>query len=179
MTRDPEGRRDGWLGYLRSRRGTYEWRCLRYAAVADALERLGLDRGDLIVDCGAGMCDFDRYLRQARNFDGRYLPVDAAIDGVDLNSYQPKVPAEFFVAIETIEHLRDPGRLIRHLTSYATKGVVLTTPNPDVVDVLAIDRTHISPVTLGDLRAAGFEASALRLFGGDKDTIVASWQAHR
>lgn len=100
--------RRNWLAYLAQRKGTYEYRCLRYAAVYEILLILGLQPGDLIVDVGAGMCDFDRYIRSVRGFDGRYLPIDGAIQGFDLNTWRPDLRADFYICLETLEHLTDP-----------------------------------------------------------------------
>lgn len=166
-------RRARSLSYLHERTGTYEWRCLRYAAAWDKLEELGLAQHDLVVDVGAGMCELDRYARTVRGFDGRYLPVDGAIDGTDLNVWWPHIEAEFFVALEVIEHLNNPLWLLRQLELRATKGVIVTTPNPDVVDVLAIDETHITPVYGETLTERGYEVEAVRLFSREADTLLA------
>lgn len=166
-------RRHDALTYLNERRGTFEWRTLRYAAVADKLDALGLARGDLIFDVGAGMCDFDRYLRQVRGFDGRYLPVDASIDGCDLETWAPIRTANYITCIETIEHLADPLGFLKRIAPWASEGVVLTTPNPAAVDVLAMDRTHLTSVTVADLRTLGFRTRLLSLFRREDDTILA------
>jgi hypothetical protein len=172
--------REKWLGYLSERDGTYEYRTLRYAAVYDKLLELGLKTGDMIVDVGAGMCDFDRYIRTARGFDGRYVPVDGAIDGVDLNVWVPPISSQFFVAIELLEHLRDPARLMHHLERHATKGVVVTTPYGDPDDIRAMDRTHISPMKCKDFRERGWNMRLTAVFphrGEKKDTILGWWDA--
>lgn len=168
-----------WLGYLGERTGTYEYRTLRYAAVADVLENLGLAVGDMVVDVGAGMCDFDRYLRTTRNFDGRYVPVDGAIDGVDLNEYQPHIQSEFYTAIETLEHLVRPFGLLDDLMKLATKGVVITTPNPVVwgSQFYKMDSTHISPINRWNFEALGWETATYQCFGRNGDTIVAWYDA--
>ena len=173
MTSEQMLHRNNCLEYLGERTGTYEWRCLRYAAAWDRLLEMGLRSSDLIVDVGAGMCDFDRYARQVRNFDGRILPVDGAIDGTDLNVWTPPYLAEFFVCLELIEHLEDPFDFLERLSLRATRGIVLTTPNPEVVDVLAIDRTHLTPVSGDYLMYRGYRVAAVRLFGKDKDTLLA------
>lgn len=110
-----ETRRDRSLAYLAERTGTYEYRCLRYAAAWNRLEQLGLAAHDLIVDVGAGMCDLDRYGRTVRAWDGRYLPVDGAIDGTDLNTWHPTFEADFYVALELIEQLEARGYEVRAL----------------------------------------------------------------
>lgn len=168
-------RRRRALEYLGKRTGTYEFRCLRYAAVVEVLHELDLLHTDIVVDVGAGMCDFDRYLRQTAGFQGRYLPVDASISGTDLNIWVPPVEYDFFVAIETMEHLRDPSMVLRRLKAAAQKGVVLTTPNPDTVDVLGIDETHISPITEEMLREWGFVVRPLQAFNKPADTLLAHW----
>lgn len=172
-------RRRKWLAYLAERKGTYEYRTLRYAAVYDRLLALGLQPGDLIVDVGAGMCDFDRYIRTTRNFDGRYWPIDGAIDGVDLNVWYPRISADFFVSIETLEHLRDPGRIMFMLNQFARKGCVITTPCADKVDVFSMDNTHISPLNWKFFAEHGWEFDHVSVFPhlGIKGETILAWKA--
>lgn len=172
--------REKWLNYLSERDGTYEYRTLRYAAVYDKLLELGLKPGDMIVDVGAGMCDFDRYIRTARGFDGRYVPVDGAIDGVDLNDWKPAISSQFFVAIELLEHLRSPWLMMHKLEQHASKGVVVTTPYGKLEDIVAMDRTHISPMKCKDFRDRGWNVELTSVFphrGEKKDTILGWWHA--
>src|SRR4051794_2907957 len=114
-----------WEKYLSQRTGTYEFRCRRYHAVYAQLILNGLKPDDLIVDVGAGMCEFDTYLR-SMGWSGRYLPVDGAIDGTDLNGWGPSTRADFFVAIEVLEHLPQPFLLMSLLSMFAEKAVVIT-----------------------------------------------------
>lgn len=181
MTEDQKKTRKEWLAYLNERKGTYEYRTIRYAAVADVLETLGLGVGDMVVDVGAGMCDFDRYLRTVRAFDGRYLPVDGAIDGTDLHTYRPNIVSEFYTAIETVEHLERPYSLMRHMASFSTKGAVITTPNPIVWGprFYEMDSTHISPILPNDVLRAGWEYRLVKCFGRESDTIVAWYNARK
>ena len=75
-----------WKAYQESRKGTYEFRSrTRYKAVYDRLILLGLTNGDCIIDVGAGSCQFHRFLQDHR-FRGSYIPVDAALDGTDLET---------------------------------------------------------------------------------------------
>lgn len=172
--------RDRWLGYLTERTGTYEYRTRRYAAVADRLELLGLGDGDLVVDFGAGMCEFGRYLYRDRGWSGRYLPVDGTISGVDLNTLVfGTFTADFFVAIEVLEHLWTPIHVLGDLLDHAEKGVVLTTPNTDALGetfVREMDETHVSPLfrswLTGDF-GIELEVAELSLFGIENDTLLA------
>lgn len=164
-----------WTEYLRSRTGSYQFRCIRYAAVADLLIRNHLGDDDLIVDVGAGWCEFDHYLRTSLGWRGRYLPVDGSIDGTDLEDWQPEFNAAFFVALEVLEHLERPYELAFQMQRLCTKGVVLTTPNPATVDVLAMDKTHRTPISLQDFQAWGYHAHIDSLFGKPADSIIASF----
>jgi hypothetical protein len=175
--------RERWLSYLAKRRGGLEWdeqsykfRCRRYDAVLRALVELGLANGDLVYDVGAGACDFNYRLCEF-GWHLRYVPIDGAIDGTDIEQWCPVVSAEFFVAIELIEHLEDPLRLLEQFERYATKGAVVTTPNPGRIDVFAIDETHRSEVWPHELRAAGWSVAELDLFGKGADTLRAIWRA--
>lgn len=170
------------IEYLGERTGTLEYRFQRYAAVADELQAAGLDDSRIIADLGAGMGDFDFYLRTIRGFKGRYLPVDAAINGVDLSmGWRPPVTFDFVTAIELIEHLASPEKLIDEAVNAATKAVIITTPNTDALGesyVKRIDRTHVRPIYEHDLRAWGadkiVEAS---FFGKPDDSYLAVWYA--
>lgn len=169
--------REQWEEYLGERTGTYAYRCRRYYAVNKKLKELGFVDGDLIYDVGAGMCEFGRYLFREADWTGRYVPVDGAIDGTELNDWAPPVTAHAFVAIEVIEHLRDPGRMLALMQVQATRGVVVTTPNPETVDVLALDRTHVHPIPVWFLRHFGFEVETVSLFGKPDDTLIGTWNA--
>ncbi len=163
--------------YLSSRRSCYSFRCRRFKAVADALSTMGLCDADMLVDVGAGRCDFDYYyLRKTRNWRGRYVPLDGAIDGINLEDWNPTVQPEWFTAIEFIEHLDKPLRLVQALQQSARKGIVLTTPNPHTTDVLGMDYTHRSEVWPFMLESTGFAVKSVSLFGKPGDTLLATWK---
>lgn len=172
--------------YLRSRTGKYEWRCVRYDAVAINLFGLGLDNDDIIVDLGAGWCEFDHRLRTHWDWRGRYVPIDGSIDGTDLETWFPerRHQAAFYTAIEVLEHMEDPLRLLAAMERAATKGVVLTTPNPRTTDVLGMDPTHKTPISSDTLCKWGYarvgncgwqEAS---FYGQPADSLIA-WKSTR
>lgn len=163
---------DKWTNYRDSRQGTYEFRArTRYNAVADKLYNLGLQDDSVVLDVGAGTCQFGRYL-SARGWKGWYWPVDAVLDGVDLETYvAPKV--DFVVCIEVVEHLHKPFRLIDMLQNAARHGFVLTTPNSETVDVIGCDPTHVSIVSYSDLLAKGFKIERHSWFGTIDDTLLA------
>lgn len=166
-----------WLAYLGERTGTYEFRCRRYRAVANSLLLAGIQDNDLIYDVGAGMCEFGRYMYQTLNWSGQYVAVDGAIDGTDLETWSPADTAHAFVCIEVIEHLQDPARLLAEFEQKATKVAVVTTPNAETVDVLGMDRTHVSPIRQAMLRARGWYTEAVSLFNRPEDTIIGVWRA--
>lgn len=178
---DAMTKRDLWLDYLTERTGTYEYRTRRYSAVADRLELLGLADGDLVVDVGAGMCEFGRYLYRDRGWSGRYLPVDGAITGINLDTLVlAGFTADFFVAIEILEHLRAPIHVLADMLDHAEKGVVLTTPNTDKLGetfVREMDETHVSPIWQSwlteDFNNIELEIAELSLFGIEEDTLLA------
>jgi len=172
-------RRVDALAYLGERTGSIEYRFLRYAAVADELERMGLDNKQLLVDVGAGTCDLDFYMRAVRGWKGRYLPVDASIDGVDLHHWVPSMPIDFAVAIEVLEHLAHPAGLVERIMA-RTRRLVITTPNTEVLGedrVLRMDRTHQRPLYIRDLEAMGATRISERsFFGLEADTLLATWE---
>ena len=169
-----------WQTYLRetSTYGRYEDRVPEYRIVAQALFNMGLGDDMLVVDVGAGTCDFDAYLRTAERWRGQYLPVDGAIDGTNLEGWEPWLGLEpdYVVCIETIEHVLNPTRLLNAILGMPARGFVITTPNADVVDVLAVDPTHRSALTKAWFEEHGFTArdSTLNPGRGRGDTIVAT-----
>lgn len=166
--------RSQWEAYLRARTGNYDMRRARYRAVASHLITCGLDNDDIVVDVGAGWTEFDYFLRTEISWRGRYLAVDGAIDGTDLDAWVPTTPASFFVAIEVLEHLREPLRVLAHMRHLAEKAVVITTPNPATVDVLAIDSTHRCALPRELLAEfCAMEVYEHSCFGRPDDTLIA------
>lgn len=152
-----------WQQYLAERTGTYEFRCVRYSAVLDRLMLMGFHVRDSVTDVGAGRQEFERFLRE-QGWQGRYLPVDGSIDGTDLDVWHPEVSTDWFVAIEVIEHLHDPGRLVDVLKTQAVRGMCVTTPNPETTDVLGMDRTHVCEIWPDQLDAWNLQWDRATLF---------------
>lgn len=172
-------RRQDALDYLGERTGTLEYRFQRYAAVADELFARGMGDDSILADLGAGGCDFDFYLRCVRGWKGRYLPVDASIDGTDFErGWTPKVRFDFITAIELIEHVSTPSSLIDDMRR-ASDVVVITTPNTDMLGdefVRAQDRTHVRPIYQRDLREWSADTIEVRsFFGKPNDSLLAVW----
>jgi trans-aconitate methyltransferase len=166
--------------YLNARVATYEQRCQRFDVALEAMHAHGLTDTDTVVDVGAGHGHFGVRLHTGRNGSApipscraRYVPVDAALDGTDLDDWTPPRPASWFVALEILEHLYDPARLIAEMADHATKGVVVSTPNPRTVDVLACDSTHVTAITAEILEAAGFVVSGAEFYGRHDDSLFA------
>lgn len=175
-TWDPAERKRFWDAYLDARTGTYEFRCRRYDAVIDRLEAMGMRRADTVLDLGAGRMEFGQRLRE-RGYLGFYIPVDGSIDGTDLNAWEPPDHVDWAVSIETIEHVHEPLRLLAGMKVAARYGLVVTTPNPDAVDVLALDPTHVCPVSIADLGRWGYQHEVRSLFTSVDDTII-GWYDH-
>ena len=154
--------------YLAERTGRYEWRAFRYRAACAWLAAQGIDDSMTVTDIGAGWTEFDFCLRAEFEFRGRYIPVDGGIDGTDLNFWSPARASEFFVGLEIIEHIHDWKRLVRSLQASATRGVVLSTPNPETTDVLAMDPTHVVEVHREELERLGFVVTEETFYGGDR-----------
>ena len=172
-----------WDNYLRETPtyGTYENRVPEYQIATTLLASLGLKNDHLIVDVGAGSCDLDHYMRTLASWRGKYLPIDGATHGIDFNerlpyTYLPNAKADFYVSLETLEHVYDPDRLVRAMQQRATKGIVVSTPNPEVVDVLAVDPTHVISIWPRDLEAWGFRVVKSTLNArGEGDTLFGVW----
>lgn len=156
-------------------RRPYVERCARYAVAADRLAAGGLSDRHAVADIGAGNTELDVWLRTEHGWRGRYVPVDRWTGEVDLNNWMPPRRWEWVAAVEILEHLHDPLRLLTDLMGSATMGVVVTTPNPDVVDVMAMDPTHVTALTRQELAAAGLYTSLHNLYGTDGDGICGVW----
>lgn len=139
--------------------GTYQDRVQEYRLVTNTLLEMGLENGDLIVDIGAGSCDMDQWLRTGAGWQGRYVPIDGATTGTDLGRWIPTIPADWFVCIETLEHIAQWDVLLCAMLPLARKGVVVTTPNAATVDVLSTDPTHCSPIFAYQLEQLGMTVS--------------------
>ncbi len=160
--------------YLKAQ-GPWEARCKRYAAVLHNLVLMGFSHGDLVVDVGAGMCDFARYVYQ-QDFAFRYVPIDGSISGINLESdILTLLKADWYVCIETVEHMNNPFLLLQRMKNYAERGVVVTTPNPDVTDVLALDSDHKTAVNAREFVCMKFLPETVSIHYQD-DTILATWQ---
>jgi hypothetical protein len=59
-----------------------------------------------------GRTELDVCLRTDHGWRGRYVPVDAWYDGVDLEDWTPPREADWFTGLEVLEHLKDPHRLV-------------------------------------------------------------------
>ena len=162
--------------YLQQRTSCYEFRSIRYGAVYEQMKNMGLKKSDSVMDIGAGDCEFERYLREQNHF-GDYVPIDGLIDGTDLNLWTPKHSANFLVAIEVIEHLLNPFRMLSVMEMFATKGAIVTTPNPSVVDVYSMDETHISEMTASDFCSLGWKVVPQIFFAEYEDSLLA-WKSN-
>lgn len=165
-----EHRKRAAVDYLGERTGTYEYRTQRYSAVYELMQP---SDDDLIMDLGAGYGDFDYFLRHDREYRGRYLPVDAALDGTDLENYRIPTAADYIVAIELIEHLYTADLLIPQMQFLARKRAILTTPNAAVQDVLTLDRTHVQGFHAEELRGLGWTVEVRSFFGKPNDSLLA------
>lgn len=167
--------------YMDERTGKYEYRAIRYRAAIDWMIANGLDDSMTVVDVGAGMTEFDFCLRAEYGWRGRYIPVDGGIDGTDLNCWSPPRDAHFFVALELIEHLNEWRTLLTRMQNRATKGVVLSTPNPFTTDVLGMDPTHVTEIYPIELEGYGFTVTEETFYGGvfsggKPDSLLATWR---
>jgi hypothetical protein len=146
--------------------------------VIDVLRSMGMRSADTIADVGSGRMEFAKRLREVGH-EGMYVPIDGSIDGVDLNTWNPPDKVDWAVSIETVEHLHDPARMMARLKVMARFGAVITTPNAETVDVLAMDPTHLVALTRQDVaEMSGFVTEVGSLFTDVDDTIIAWWD-HR
>ncbi|MGV9557565.1 phosphopantetheine-binding protein [Streptomyces sp. NPDC003401] len=163
--------------YLRGHASAHFERAARFRAASEHLRASGLDDRDLLVDLGAGLTELDYTLRAEYGWRGRYVPLDAWVDGTfDLTTWRPARPVGWYAALEVLEHLADPEDLVRRMTESALKGVVVTTPNSAVVDVLAQDPTHVTPLDEKTLQGWGMTTSLHNFYGRYQDGICGLWR---
>jgi len=163
--------------YLNARTGKYEWRRVRYAAALKAMQiTSGLSDEDTLIDFGAGWTELDYCLRTEGNWRGRYIPLDGGIDGEDLNNWHPRREVDWIVALEIVEHLSDPLVVIERMKRFVRKGVIISTPNCDTVDVLGMDDTHVSIVTKKQLQEAKFVVWERAFYGTKNDSLFALYR---
>lgn len=168
--------------YLAERTGCYAYRSVRYTAAGVAMGMMGLDDAATVYDIGAGMTELDYCLRTTFEWRGRYIPIDGAIDDTDLDFWVPPREVDFAVALELLEHLYAPDRLVRALQNSVRRGIVVSVPNPETVDVLGIDDTHVTIITRQMLEGWGFTVNDATFYGGvfsggEPDSLFATWEA--
>lgn len=170
--------------YMDDRTGKYEWRAARYRFAIEAMLANGLDDTMTIFDVGAGMTEFDYTLRREYNWRGRYIPIDGGIDGTDLNNWTPPRDAHWFVALELFEHLAKWEELSVNMQMKASRGIVVSTPNPRTTDVIGMDPTHVIEVAQEDLERHGFAVTEQTFYGsafnlpgteGEPDSLFGLW----
>jgi hypothetical protein len=171
---------DACDSYLSERTGSYEYRAIRYRKTIQWMLDNGLTDDMTVIDVGAGWTEFDYTLRVEFNWRGRYIPIDGGVDGTDLNTWIPFREAHFFVALEILEHLHDPLRLLEAMKLNAVKGVAISTPNPETTDVLAMDQTHVIEVGRDMLESAGLTVEDCLFYGGvfsngASDNLFGTW----
>lgn len=168
--------REYYTKYLTDRRGMYGQRFDRYNLLAYQLIAHGMmNDNSTLLDVGAGWTEFDFHLRTAHDWMGRYIGIDAGFDGTLLEEtdFSRYAGADYIVCTEVLEHLHDPMPVLRDMLSHVRPSMmVVTVPNPAVVDVLACDPTHVSVISAADLESAGFGVCAVALFGKHGDTLL-------
>ncbi len=168
--------------YMLSRTGRYEHRAVRYRLAAKWLFSVGLSDDHTLVDVGAGWTEFDYCLRAEFNWRGRYIPLDGGIDGTNLEEWTAVRDFDWFVALELLEHLENPSRLVAELQRASRLGGVVSVPDPAQVDVFAMDETHVVEIPTPMLRSWGFTVEEVQLYGGAfggraTDALLGTWLA--
>lgn len=165
--------------YMSERTGRFEYRAVRYRAALEAMQEHGLSHNHTVYDIGAGWTELDAVLRVDGGWRGRYIPVDFGTDGTNLESWVPPRHVDFAAALEIIEHLYHPWRLVEALKN-AAPVVVISVPNPETCDVMGMDADHKSIITREDLEAHGFVVQTRTFYGGvysngEPDSLLAVW----
>lgn len=174
---------DACDAYLGERTGSYEYRAIRYRHAIKAMRAVGLTNDMTIVDVGAGWTEFDYCLRTEFDWRGRYIPVDGGIDGTDIGLWTPPREADWFVALEILEHVHNWKTVAFRMQQWARKGVVFSTPNPETTDVLGMDSTHVVEVHKAEAEGSlDFTVTEETFYGGvfsngRPDSLFGIWEA--
>lgn len=161
--------------YLQARTGQYELRCDRYFGAWQKLREMNLSSQDTVLDLGAGWTEFGHFM-SGIGWRGRYWPVDAALDGTSVMKFVPfGGSVEYIAALELVEHFHriDADGLLIAMKLWATKGVVVTTPNPRTTDVIAMDPDHRTAYTKRDLEKLGYNVEERSFYGQPNDSLLA------
>lgn len=166
--------------YLGQRTGCYEYRSIRYSAAGHTFKMYGLNHDHTVYDIGAGMTELDHHLRTKHDWRGRYIPIDGSIDNTDLDFWEPQREVDFVAALEILEHLYAPDRLVRALQANTRKAIAVSVPNPRTVDVIGIDPTHVTVITREMLEGWGFGVTEATFYGGkfsngEPDSLFGVW----
>jgi hypothetical protein len=175
LTEEEQRLMDRCSTYIRVDRRPYSERKARYQVASDRLHRGGFCDRDILMDLGAGGTELDYCLRTEHGWRGRYAPVDGWIDGTDLEGWTPRRRPDWFAALEVLEHLQDPQSLIDMMREHAERGFVLTTPNADVVDVLAMDEDHVHAINREQLEGWGIYVTVHTFYGTPDDGLCGLW----
>lgn len=163
--------------YLRGHASLHFERAPRFRAASTVMRAAGLNDGDVLVDLGAGGTELDFFLRAEFGWRGRYVPMDAWIDGTfDLRTWVPARQVGWYAALEVLEHLEDPKGLVDRMKRSASSGLVVTTPNSKLVDVLAQDPTHVTALDEETLQGWGLKTSLHNFYGQYQDGICGLWR---
>lgn len=166
---------------------------MRYDAALEVMHRIGLDDRCTVMDVGSGWGEFGARMHTGRACPGervavnscagcigpsraRYIPVDAGNDGTDLNDWTPPRDVDYIVALEVVEHLTNPSAFLNRCCMAARRAVIVSTPNPAVVDVLGMDRTHVTVVGESRLTALGFAVESRAFYGTVDDSLFGVWE---
>lgn len=166
--------------YMSERTGRFEYRAIRYRAALEVMQELGLMHNHTVYDIGAGWTELDAVLRVDGGWRGRYIPVDFGTDGTNLETWVPPRHVDFVCALEIIEHLYEPWRLVESL-KVASPVVIISVPNPETCDVLGMDSDHKSIITVEALEERGFTVQRKTFYGGvysdgkPGDSLLAVW----
>lgn len=135
--------------YLNGKFRTYDERAVRYRLSAYAMILMGLQENDSLLDVGGGDEEMAKCLREEFGWRGVYSNLDwkRGYD-IEVELITPGDPHywrhDFVTCLEVVEHFPEPTayKLLARLPLFARKGVVVSTPNPHVQDVLQMDDTH-------------------------------------
>lgn len=158
--------------YLNGKFRSYDERAVRYRLTAYAMILMGFGERDSVLDLGGGDAELEKCLREEFGWTGVYTNVDHTtgkdVVHVVLNQFPGHWTHDFVTCLEVIEHIpqRHADRIVGRVPRFARKGVVFTTPNPDVQNVYKMDDTHINPTPRNVFENRGYTVEEHMLYDG-------------
>lgn len=164
-----EDLRQSCSSYVQSRKATYRFRKPRFD---DAAAKLNIQPHSTLLDIGGGNGDFGRAVSDI-GLDCNYINLDGSTTGINLEALTRVGNPDHISCLEVLEHLHHWEHVLDLITHSYAKSAVCSVPNPEAVDVLRCDPTHVSIVPAWAFTSRGWTVEPRSYFGTTSDTLLA------